>query len=72
MSLHAVLRQDTMNNPFPGRASNIPYAFNPTTNHDAPPAVGSSPQVNTTQDRIIVGVDFGTTYSGMVNTLDLM
>jgi hypothetical protein len=45
------------------RGSNIPYAFNPSANHPAI-AAESVPIAVPTQDRLIVGVDFGTTYSG--------
>jgi hypothetical protein len=49
-----------MMNSFPAR-SNIPYTFNPVSNHESPPSLTPSKPV---QDRLIVGVDFGTTYSG--------
>lgn len=47
-----------------GRASNVPVAINPTTNQS--PATAGASNVGTTKDRLIVGVDFGTTYSGIV------
>lgn len=56
-----------MSNNYAGRSSNVPYAFNPTTNHSPPPPAECASPSSTTQDRLIVGVDFGTTYSGMVH-----
>lgn len=53
-----------MDSTFPNRGSNIPYAFNPGANASVATGVGTSPHASTTQDRLIVGVDFGTTYSG--------
>jgi len=52
-----------MNGALPIRGSNIPYAFSPGAN--ASIATGASaPAASGAQDRLIVGVDFGTTYSG--------
>jgi hypothetical protein len=54
-----------MNSGFLNRGSNIPYAFNPGTNTSVATGVGSAMQASgATQDRLVVGVDFGTTYSG--------
>ncbi|KAH7398970.1 hypothetical protein DE146DRAFT_678065 [Phaeosphaeria sp. MPI-PUGE-AT-0046c] len=53
-----------MNGALPIRTGNVPYAFNPGTN--ASVAIdATAPPTSTTQDRLIVGVDFGTTYSGV-------
>ncbi|OAL50191.1 Hsp70 family protein-like protein [Pyrenochaeta sp. DS3sAY3a] len=53
-----------MNGAFSNRGSNIPYAFNPGSNSSI--ATGLAiPQASATEDRLIVGVDFGTTYSGV-------
>ncbi|KAF2873169.1 Hsp70 family protein-like protein [Massariosphaeria phaeospora] len=54
-----------MSSAFHVRGSNIPYAFNPISNHSPAPGAGSAVNGNATQDRLIVGVDFGTTYSGV-------
>lgn len=52
-----------MNGALPIRGANPPFAFNPGAN--ASIATGASePPPSATQDRLIVGVDFGTTYSG--------
>jgi hypothetical protein len=57
-----------MNGTLPIRGSNVPFAFNPGTN--ASVAVGGSQSsANVPQDRLIVGVDFGTTYSGGFETI---
>ncbi|EAT85318.2 hypothetical protein SNOG_07852 [Parastagonospora nodorum SN15] len=45
------------------RGSNVPFAFNPGGNTSV--AVGARPSSTIPQDRLIVGVDFGTTYSGV-------
>lgn len=58
-----------MTSSFSGRGTNIPYTLDPATNHSTPPAAGSVPKGTATQDRIVVGVDFGTTYSGRSNVL---
>ncbi|KAF2741105.1 actin-like ATPase domain-containing protein [Polyplosphaeria fusca] len=50
---------------FSTRGSNVPYAFNPGANHSAAPTTAGASKPSTTQDRLIVGVDFGTTYSGV-------
>ncbi|KAI1509974.1 Hsp70 family protein [Pyrenophora tritici-repentis] len=52
-----------MNSTLPNRGSNIPYTFDPGNN--ASVDVGIVSPANTTQDRLVVGVDFGTTYSGV-------
>lgn len=44
------------------RGSNVPFAFNPGGNTSV--AVGARSSSTIPQDRLIVGVDFGTTYSG--------
>jgi hypothetical protein len=54
-----------MNGGFSARDSNIPYAFNPGSNHSPAPTVSGASKSSAAQDRLIVGVDFGTTYSGM-------
>jgi hypothetical protein len=53
-----------MNGALPFRGGiNVPYTFNPGANANV--ATGASvPATNATKDRLIVGVDFGTTYSG--------
>lgn len=48
------------------RGSNVPYAFSPGTN--ASVGIGASAP-GVAQDRLIVGVDFGTTYSGRLNAI---
>jgi hypothetical protein len=49
------------------RGFNIPYTFDPSSNGSVAPTISSAAsKVSTTQDRLIVGVDFGTTYSGML------
>ncbi|KAF2027542.1 actin-like ATPase domain-containing protein [Setomelanomma holmii] len=54
-----------MNNSLPARGSNVPFAFG--INSSGSIATGASTPLTTTtaQDRLIVGVDFGTTYSGV-------
>lgn len=48
-----------------GRVGNMPITFNPSSNFGAAAAATSGPtKANAAQDRLIVGVDFGTTYSG--------
>lgn len=48
---------------FPRRGSSIPTTFNPGSNGSM--GAGSVPLSTTTaKDRLVVGVDFGTTYSG--------
>lgn len=49
---------------FSARSGNIPVAFNPTLNHTPAPGLAGLPRSSPAQDRLIVGVDFGTTYSG--------
>lgn len=56
-----------MSTSIPFRGSNVPFAFNPGSNANlGSETIGaaSSSTVSATQDRLIVGVDFGTTYSG--------
>jgi hypothetical protein len=54
-----------MNATFLNRGNNVPYAFNPGTNTSIAHGLSSAPQTSSTlQDRLVVGVDFGTTYSG--------
>lgn len=49
----------------PFRGSNVPIAFNPGSNANlASGAIGAASSASATHDRLIVGVDFGTTYSG--------
>jgi hypothetical protein len=65
MSTNSVQHIDLriMNSSLPIRGSNVPYAF--STNSSGSIATGVSNSLTTaTQDRLIVGVDFGTTYSG--------
>lgn len=51
-----------MNGALPVRGSNVPYALSPA---NAGIATGANaPVLTPAQDRLIVGVDFGTTYSG--------
>jgi hypothetical protein len=55
-----------MNATFLNRGNNIPYAFNPSGNASIANDIGSLSQASSTpQDRLVVGVDFGTTYSGV-------
>ncbi|KAF3046083.1 hypothetical protein E8E12_010928 [Didymella heteroderae] len=55
-----------MSTSIPLRGSNVPFAFNPGSNANlASGAIGAASSVSATQDRLIVGVDFGTTYSGV-------
>jgi hypothetical protein len=51
-----------MNSAQDKRGGNVPFAFDPAGN--ASVAVGALPSSTIPQDRLIVGVDFGTTYSG--------
>ena len=54
-----------MNSGFSARSSNIPYAFNPGSNRSSTPSNVVAPlNSDAAKDRLIVGVDFGTTYSG--------
>lgn len=53
-----------MNSLMNSRVGSIPIAFNPGANHSPAPAIGGAPKPSAAQDRLIVGVDFGTTYSG--------
>jgi hypothetical protein len=57
-------RKGIMNNAF-GHKGNVPIAFNPGLRHGHVAAVRGAPKANLPQDRLIVGVDFGTTYSGV-------
>lgn len=50
---------------FSARSGNIPVAFNPSANHGPAPALSNLLKASPAQDRLIVGVDFGTTYSGV-------
>jgi len=52
-----------MNSTLPNRGSNIPYTFDPGNNASVDVGI-VSPTNTTAQDRLVVGVDFGTTYSG--------
>ncbi|OWY57130.1 hypothetical protein AA0119_g9414 [Alternaria tenuissima] len=53
-----------MSHTFPNRGSSIPYTFNPGSN--ATVDITSVPEIGgPTKDRLVVGVDFGTTYSGV-------
>jgi hypothetical protein len=51
-----------MNGALPIRGNNVSYTLNPTTNSSI--ATGAIVPPSAAQDRLIVGVDFGTTYSG--------
>lgn len=53
-----------MNSGYYTGSSNVPYAFNPGSNHSPAPTPGSASKASAAPDRLIVGVDFGTTYSG--------
>jgi hypothetical protein len=55
-----------MNGEIASRGTNIPYAFDPTSNSSSATNGSSATASNgsPTADRLIVGVDFGTTYSG--------
>ena len=50
----------------PARQGNVPVALNPASNHQHASwaTLGGASKPNVAQDRLIVGVDFGTTYSG--------
>lgn len=48
----------------PIRGSNVPYTFSPGTNASIATGADSPATAGASQDRLIVGVDFGTTYSG--------
>jgi molecular chaperone DnaK (HSP70) len=54
-----------MNGNFSNRAGNIPYAFNPESNASIATGGANHLQASTAQDRLVVGVDFGTTFSGV-------
>ncbi|KAF1978029.1 actin-like ATPase domain-containing protein [Bimuria novae-zelandiae CBS 107.79] len=58
-------RKPSMASAFSVRPGNIPVAFNPSANHVPAPALSSLLRASPVQDRLIVGVDFGTTYSGV-------
>lgn len=46
--------------------SSMPVTFNPSRNHSPASALAAGfSKPNPAQDRLIVGVDFGTTYSGV-------
>ncbi|KAL1606690.1 hypothetical protein SLS60_004097 [Paraconiothyrium brasiliense] len=57
-------RKHSIASAFSARSGNIPVAFNPSTNHSPAPALSNLLKASPAQDRLIVGVDFGTTYSG--------
>lgn len=46
------------------RSGNIPVALNPGANFGPAPVLSHLLKTSPVQDRLIVGVDFGTTYSG--------
>lgn len=52
-----------MKSTFPSRGSSIPTTFNPGSNGSVD-AGGLPPPTTPPKDRLVVGVDFGTTYSG--------
>lgn len=61
----SLLKFATMNGSIPGGDANIPYAFDPNSNRSlAEPSAEDALQSPKAPDRLIVGVDFGTTYSG--------
>jgi hypothetical protein len=66
MSTNSVQHIDLriMNGALPLRGANLPYAFNPGTNASIATGLSASIAPSAPQDRLIVGVDFGTTYSG--------
>lgn len=49
---------------FQNKESNVPYTFNPGFNASIATDSVEGPQATTAPDRLIVGIDFGTTYSG--------
>jgi hypothetical protein len=53
-----------MNSSLPIRGGSIPHAVSQSPNASIATGVGSTTQIGPAQDRLIVGVDFGTTYSG--------
>ncbi|KAF2639252.1 actin-like ATPase domain-containing protein [Massarina eburnea CBS 473.64] len=57
-------RKSSVNSAY-GRVGNIPITFNPGSNHGSVIATSGAPKQSVAQDRLIVGVDFGTTYSGV-------
>ncbi|KAF3008731.1 hypothetical protein E8E13_009848 [Curvularia kusanoi] len=55
-----------MSTTLPFRGNNAPFAFNSGSNaSQAPVAIGAATSGAASTDRLIVGVDFGTTYSGV-------
>ncbi|CBX93261.1 similar to Hsp70 family protein [Plenodomus lingam JN3] len=50
---------------FQNKGPNVPYTFNPGLNASVETSSAEAPQAVTTQDRLIVGIDFGTTFSGV-------
>ncbi|KAJ4994451.1 hsp70 protein [Stagonosporopsis vannaccii] len=55
-----------MSTSLPFRGSNVPISFTTGPNaSQATGAIGTASSAGATQDRLIVGVDFGTTYSGV-------
>ena len=62
-------RKPSMPSAFSGRAGNIPVAFGPNGNQDPAPPLYNLTKASPAQDRLIVGVDFGTTYSGSLESL---
>jgi molybdopterin-guanine dinucleotide biosynthesis protein A len=61
-------RKHSMASAFSGRSGNIPVAFDPSANHGPMPAINTLLKPSPAQDRLIVGVDFGTTYSGALTS----
>lgn len=48
----------------------MPFSFNPGSNANlASGAIGAATSTGATADRLIVGVDFGTTYSGRLSNM---
>ncbi len=61
-----------MSTRLPFRGSNVPFTFNPESNASVATGAIGAPAASTTQDRLIVGVDFGTTYSGTISHCEVL
>ena len=57
-------RKPSMASAFRARSGNVPVPFNQGAHHGTAPAPSNLLKASPAQDRLIVGVDFGTTYSG--------
>jgi hypothetical protein len=59
-------RKHSVASAFSARSGNIPVAFS-TSSNQSPAPLSHLLRASPAQDRLIVGVDFGTTYSGALN-----